>query len=307
VKLEVYRPTWLEGARVEYTLAAARALAQLAPEGAVAPISTLPGSCKEFGDGPEVRRAIAQNLARVAVELSRLREQTGREIVLCLEPEPFGTIETSEEAVRFFGDEVFGAAGVAAFVAAGGARVEAAETLRRHVGVCFDACHQAVEFEDAKRAVQRLLDAGIRIGKVQLSSALRVVAPARSDERRDALARFDEPRYLHQSFARNEDGSLLRKLDLSGFLALPPQDAARVEEARIHFHVPIDRAEIGPLGTTRDFLLEVIEAARAHADCFEVETYTFPVLPGGPGDRGLIAALAAELSFAARSLARSTH
>jgi sugar phosphate isomerase/epimerase len=304
VKLDVYRPTWLEDRRVEFTLAAARALAQLAPAGAVAPISTLGGSCKLFGDGEEVRRAIAANLGRMALELARLHERTGREIILSLEPEPFSTLETTEEAARFFTEHVFGEAGRAAFIAAGGAPSRADAMLRRHVGVCFDACHQAVEFEDARHAVARLRDAGVRIGKVQLSSALRVPSPARSAERFAALSRYSEARYLHQAFARRSDGSIERRIDLPELLAMPREELARMEEVRVHFHVPIDRDALGPLETTRDFLLAVIEGLRDHAACFEVETYTFPVLPDGPDDDSrLVAALAAELRFAVKAMA----
>jgi len=289
VKLDVYRPTWLEERRVEFTLAAARALARLAPEGVVAPISTLAGSCKRFGDDVETRRGIAANLARVAVELDRLRDETGREIVLCLEPEPFSTLETSDEVVRFFSDHLFGAAG----------RDEAA--VRRHVGLCFDACHQAVEFEEPRESIGRIVDGGVRIGKVQLSSALSVRAPGESSERREALARYAEPRYLHQAFARRRDGRIERWLDLPELVARPASELVELDEVRVHFHVPIDRERLAPLDTTRPFLIDAVKAAsRARPAVLEVETYTFPVLPDGPSrDDALVAALADELRFAA--------
>src|SRR6185295_12750957 len=98
VKFEVYRPTWREAPRVDFTVAAARALAELLPEGGVAAISTLPISCKKFGDDESVRRDGAIQLARVAVELARLHATTGREIVLSIEPEPCATLETTAEA-----------------------------------------------------------------------------------------------------------------------------------------------------------------------------------------------------------------
>jgi sugar phosphate isomerase/epimerase len=308
VKLDVYSPTWLEESRVEFTLAAARALVQLVPEGTVAPISTLAGSNKLFGDGDHVRGQIARQLARVAVELDRLRETTGREVVLCLEPEPFTTLETTDEAVRFFSDLLFGEVGRAAFVERGGDARRAEAALRRHVGVCFDTCHQAVEFEEAGAAVERLVDAGIRIGKVQLSSALRVREPAADPRRIAALAEYAEARWLHQTIARRRDGSLERWLDLPDWLALTREQTADVEEARVHFHVPIDRAAFGPLDTTQQFLVEAANAVRRRAatTVFEVETYTFPVLPAAAGpDESLVAGLAAELRFAAALLARA--
>lgn len=295
VKFEVYRPTWADEARVDHTLHAARALAELLPEGATAAISTLPLSCKKFGDDAGAKRRGAANLARVAAELARIGAATGREIVLSLEPEPCATLETTAEAVAFFEEELFSAAGRSAFAASGGDATRAEELLRRHVGVCFDCCHQAVEFEEAGAALARLAKAAIRIGKMQVSSALRVALPL-DDERRTALARFAEPRWLHQAFVRGDDGSVRGHVDLPELLA-DARALASARELRSHFHVPVDAASLGPLETTRPFLEAAL--ARAHADeltdTFEIETYTFPVLPDGPdGDAALVAAIAAE-------------
>ena len=40
-----------------------------------------------------------------------------------------------------------------------------ADALRRHLGVCYDVCHAAVEFEDPRASVARLRAAGIGIAK----------------------------------------------------------------------------------------------------------------------------------------------
>jgi sugar phosphate isomerase/epimerase len=301
VKFEVYRPTWGDEARVGFTLDAARALAELVPAGTRTAISTLPLSCKRFGDDAAARARGAENVARVAAGLARLAETTAREIVLSLEPEPCATLETTAETVAFFEEQLFSAGGRAAFVAAGGDAGRAEELLRRHVGVCFDCCHQAVEFEEADAALARLAAAAIRIGKVQVSSALRLALPA-DPARVAALARFAEPRWLHQAFVRRGDGSVRGVFDLPDLLA-DARELATARELRSHFHVPVDRACVGPngeLGTTRDFLEAALARARADrlAETFEIETYTFPVLPDGPdGDAALVEAIAAEFCW----------
>lgn len=302
VKLEVYRPTWLEDARVEFTIDAARALASLLPPGAVAAISTLPGSCKQFGHGDSIQRAIAANLGRVAAALAKVRAETGREIVLSLEPEPFATLATVTEAVAFLREHAFGPAGLEAIVAAGIARPAAETELRRHLGLCIDTCHLAVEFEEPAGVLEVVSQAGIRVGKVQLSSALVVDGPGIGSVGRTELARFAEPRYLHQVCGRTAEDRLERFLDLPEFLECPDS----FDEARVHFHVPIERERIGPLRTSRPILAATCEEAlrRRVTDLFEVETYTFPLLPGPlvPGVPGqadpLVEGLAAELRFA---------
>ena len=47
--------------------------------------------------------------------------------------------------------------------------------LRRHVGLCLDTCHFAVEFEDPLTALIRFESACIRVARVQLSAAIRTV------------------------------------------------------------------------------------------------------------------------------------
>ncbi len=133
---------------------------------------------------------------------------------------------------------------------------------------------------------------------MQVSNALRVALPLDA-ERRAALARYAEPRWLHQAFVRRGDGSVRGVFDLPELLA-DERELATSRELRSHFHVPVDAAALGPhreLGTTRAFLEEALARVRANelCDTFEIETYTFPVLPDGPaGDAALVAAIAAE-------------
>ena len=41
-------------------------------------------------------------------------------------------------------------------------RGDAADALRRHLGVCYDVCHAAVEFEDAGESLALLRGKGIQ-------------------------------------------------------------------------------------------------------------------------------------------------
>ena len=51
---------------------------------------------------------------------------------------------------------------------------EANEALRRHLGIVYDICHQAVEYENISQSVQKLIDAGIPIFKFQEAAALHI-------------------------------------------------------------------------------------------------------------------------------------
>src|SRR5947209_8009666 len=161
VKEEVYRPDWTDVRRHHYTLDLARLLCELLPadveEGT---ISTLP-----LTYGPAAKASSAEEcpiiLAHLAVDLHRLAERHGRQIRVCLEPEPDCIVETSEQAIAFFHDRLRPAVrrrGVDPAV------------VDRHLGLCFDACHQAVEFADPAAAWRKIAAAGIRVGKDQPSS-----------------------------------------------------------------------------------------------------------------------------------------
>jgi len=285
VKDRVYRPDWSDPARLDYTLACGELLAALLPADAVGSISTLPLGFKGHPHGPGFFAAALDRLVDLATAWARLRERTGRTIRLAIEPEPFCLIETTDEALDFF----------TRLLRAAEAR-GAERACREHVGLCYDVCHQAVEFEDAADAIGRLTAAGIRINKVQVSCAIELDRPA-DPTAREALSRFAEPRYLHQTFARTSGGEILAIEDLGAAHARqPPREWLDATAWRVHFHVPVDAERIGPLGTTRGELRRALAAIGRLAEMphLEVETYTWPVMPGAEAG-GVVAGLAREL------------
>jgi hypothetical protein len=302
VKRQVYHPDLCSVERRTYLSTLAKILAQLLPEDASeGTISTLPiGHRDEPLDVREPRAATRQRASRAAAdqlclltsELAALRARTGKSIRICLEPEPGCWLETTDDAVQFWQHALPEAAH----------RSGVAEALiAQHVGLCYDTCHQAIAFEDPAQSIRALTEAGVTIGKAQLSSALEVPNP--SDPRALAqLATFREPRFLHQVRARQADGTLWAADDLGSIDALPTTDPLRV-----HFHVPIHRESVGDIATTRPFLLAALEqlSALANLPHLEVETYTWTVLPESERpktDAELTRGLANEIAFVKNAL-----
>lgn len=308
VKENVYRPDWAEPERLRYSNRLADLLVRLLAEGETGSISTVPGAFKPRAADPAAVDAIADGLIRHAAHLARLAGETGRTVVLALEPEPCCLLETIAETVAFFHDRLFARAAVARMAALAGLDAGGAEAaLRRHLGVCLDACHAAVEFEDPLAAVDRLEAEGIAIAKLQLSCGL-AVAPLTA-ERRAALGAFGDTVYLHQVVQRlGEAGDVTRFLDLPDALAAV-EEAAEPENAmrewRVHFHVPIFRAELPPFASTQSFLAALLHRQRQRpiAPHLEVETYTWDVLPAAYRDEGTASAIARELAWALERLA----
>ena len=295
VKEAVYRPTWADRDRLDYTLRCASLLARLMPDGVQGSISTVPLAAKSnpaTAAADFESRAIA-NLLECACALDDLHDETGRVIRLAIEPEPRCLLETTNETVAFF-ESLFAAADR-----------EGCEAIARdHLGVCYDVCHQAVEFEDVVKSIGQLRDAEIRINKVHLSCAIELADPA-STEQRQALAAYVEPRYLHQTFAQTADRRVVFRDDLTAELCeSPPEEFAAARRWRVHFHVPVHATRLGPLRTTRPELSRALAAVKAlpYAPHLEVETYTWGVLPGEQVD--LIDGLTQEIEATKRLLAQ---
>ncbi len=309
VKEWVYRPDWREPERLAYSEQVARILAGLWPgesssagsPGLSGSVSTVPGCFRPRAPGDAELGAMAHALGFHAATLWRLREGGGPNLGIALEPEPECVMETSADGIRFLSEQVFAGPGAEAFRKASGLEGSAAESvLRRHVGLCLDACHAAVEFEDPRTAVTALARAEVRVLKLQVSAGLRIVRP--DPATLQELARFAEGVYLHQVVVRRGQ-SLTRILDLPQALAaVDPRDPG--DEWRVHFHVPLWRESLGSFASTQPFLVELLSLQRAapFTSHLEVETYTWDVLPpefrGQPVDE----AVARELSWVLEQL-----
>ncbi len=268
VKEQVYLPDWLDDERVAYTLLVAELLHDLMPPGLFGSISTVPG-CFRARDGDA--RKIADNLRRAADQL------WSAGCLLALEPEPACLLETIDEAISFIAEH---------------------DLTSARVGICLDACHAAVEYEDLPAALAKLRAHAIPIAKVQLSCGLRV-APVDATARAE-LARFADDVYLHQTVARRGD-ALARYVDLPDALA----DPAAADEWRIHFHVPIFRESLGRFASTQPFLEQLLAEHRRSpiSTHLEVETYTWDVLPAEYRAEPIEDAIARELAWVKERLA----
>ncbi|MGE9267539.1 MAG: metabolite traffic protein EboE [Verrucomicrobiales bacterium] len=266
VKEKVFQPDWTTPERLAYTQQLFTIIAALCPADSGGSVSTLPGSHKTFEPDES---AILENLTRCAHHIEELAQKTGKDLHLGLEPEPLGHFENTAESLAFFerlrahaGDD---------------------ELIQRRIGLNYDTCHFALEFDDCAHSLQALSAAGIRISKLHLSNALSFDPQAA--ESLSAIARFDEPTYFHQVILKNHEGALTRFPDLPDFLAA--REAGRIDlsaqqEGRVHFHIPLYQSPLSPLASTLDHAAEAIACLRQSPQLcphLEIETYTWGVLP----------------------------
>jgi hypothetical protein len=289
VKHLVYEPTWWQPERLHYTMQLVKILDAILPVGQEGSISTLPIAwgtpCPDRG---ELEQAASQ-LRQAAQWMHQLEVESGRLIYLCLEPEPGCYFTFADDAVHYFQWQLFGR--------------EDEEVVRRHIRICHDICHAAVMFEDQEEVLRKYAAAGMQVGKVQVSAALRMdldlFEPPAAQARAAALkqlGQFAEDRYLHQTVVRREGDDIFYE-DLRP--AIEGERNNPRGEWRVHFHVPIYLTEFGKLRSTQEQITEFLAAARRHTNCqhYEVETYAWGVLPTELKQPELAAGIAEELKW----------
>lgn len=289
VKERVYQPDWTSDDRVDYTNLLFDLLAQLVPIGIAGSVSTVPLSFKSFITTEDQVQELRRQIWRTVEHIAKVSEKSGRDLHLGLEPEPLCYLETTAEAVSFFGSM----------------RDDHPNDprLKQHLGVNYDTCHLAIEYENPADSLLLLKQNDIKVSKLHFSSALKV-RPNR--QRRDALRAFVDRVYFHQVIERFGNGPLKRYADLDVALAEAPEfSEGNLPEWRIHFHIPLHSKPTSLFETTADHLLGVMDFLQQDPSLcshIEMETYTWEVLPSDIKDRNVVDQLVAEYEWTLREL-----
>ena len=277
LKDQVFAPDWHTTERVDYSLKLVEILRRLLPEGLDGGVSTCPLSYKRWYAGASLPDwdLLIRNLLIVVHAMLDVKRQHGCVIHLDIEPEPDGLIENTSEFVEFF--EMLLRKGTPLLAkSAQLTSSQAEEALREHIAICYDLCHFAVEREEVDSTLRAFRAAGIRIGRVQVSSAVKAGIPPTRAERKQLqkmLTSLADPVYLHQTI-----GDFERFADLPDGIAHLENSAD--SEWRIHYHVPLFLSDYGKLGSTQSYVRNALaQLTPAEARHLEIETYTWSVLP----------------------------
>lgn len=287
VKDQVHMPDWATAERVAYTIRLFRILAALLPAGMEGGISTSPLSYKLWHRCGEEHKAIMEsatlNMLLVVEQLIAIHRNGGPLLHLDVEPEPDGMLENSKEYIDWYFQHLLPAGVIMFGDKFGMGEEEAIAAIKQHVQLCYDVCHFAVSYEDPLVVLERLHYFGLKVGKVQISAALKARLPKDGGRQQivAAFKDFNESTYLHQVIARRNNDTKIHYPDLPE--ALADAENPDVEEWRAHFHVPVFVKDFGVLSSTRDDISRVLarQTAKPFTQHLEVETYTWEVLPPG--------------------------
>lgn len=282
VKDDVHTPDWTTADRLAYTKRLFNILAALLPVDMHGGVSTPPLSYrlwwKTEADKQQATEKATDHILELLDELIRIEKETGKFLHLDIEPEPDGILDNTGDFVTWYTNLLL-PKGTIYLVEKYGIDGETAQALiLKHIQLCYDICHAAVGFEKPEDILDSLNEYGIQVGRIQVSSALKVNYTSEKEVKRKAIETFDEPVYLHQVVARHDDGHFTHYPDLKE--ALTDWDETH-EEWRVHFHVPLFVNTYGVLDSTQGDIVQTLALQKENpfSAYLEVETYTWGVLP----------------------------
>ena len=281
VKENVHTPDWTTKERVEYTLRLFNILKKLLPEGMDGGISTSPMSYRHWFSPEQLKDAKEKATNNILDVVEYLIEQSsqGKRMHLDIEPEPDGILETGDEFIEWLENDVM-RLGIKRLAKKFNIDDDKArDLLKEHLCLCYDVCHFAIGFEEHEKVIDQLEQKGIKVGKIQISAALKKEMNSERKNIKEAFEKFDEPVYLHQVVAKKDNGELLRYPDLPE--ALQDYNNTAVIEWRAHFHVPIFADNFGLLQSTQNDIVKVLkkQKQKRFTNHLEIETYTWEALP----------------------------
>lgn len=287
VKDQVHAPDWTTSERVSYTTRLFHILAELLPENMEGGISTSPLSYKYWhktDQQQEVFETTTNNILQVIEQLILIKTKTRKLLHLDIEPEPDGLLESGPEFFNWYENYLLPMGETFLQKRFGYTPAESEREIKDHMQLCYDVCHFAVGYEEHADVIKTLREKKIKVGKIQISAALKAAMPSEPVKREpviQAFRQFNESTYLHQVVARQADGSLKRYPDLPE--ALLDAGNTSTEEWRSHFHVPLFIHDYGLLQSTQADIRNVLSIQSKHpfTNHLEVETYTWEVLPEG--------------------------
>ncbi len=282
VKDNVHFPDWTSLERKDYTIRLFYLLSELIPkhiyEGG---ISTSPLSYRFWWNTPYLLESAikksTENILLVLDVLIELFEKTGKTFHLDIEPEPDGIIENSNEFIDWYNNFLI-PMGTEHLKNKNFSDEEAIIAIKRHIQLCYDVCHFAIGFETPNVVIEKLYKEGIKVGKIQISAALKINFENDFEAKLSEIKKYEEPTYLHQVVVQNKDRTFQKFQDLDQAIKGFNEN---VSSWRVHFHVPIFLDQYGKLESTQSDIIETIKLQKQQlfTNHLEIETYTWGVLP----------------------------
>ena len=254
-KEQVHHPDWRTEERLGFMFPAINLGAAFATSEREVGVTTNALSYRRWidVDMPGNWAALTLNIIRMVQHMAGIHDRTGVTMHIDLEPEPGSVLRDTADVVKFYSQWLLPRGGAMLSDRMSLGDGSAADTILRHVRIALDTAHAAVVWDDAAASLDAFAEYGIRIGRLQTSSAVEIEVPADDLARRELaehLTQFTSPSLLQQVVARM-DGEIVRRFDdLPDAIDVLSESVGQTW--RIHTHAPLLADRYGVFTSTRE-------------------------------------------------------
>lgn len=266
-KDNIYWPDWSSIKRVNYTNNLIKLLDNINNKNKKS-ISTMPISYKGWINKKNtvyIYYKTAKNLTKVTENIIKNKSN----IIISIEPEPTCLIEKSQEFINYFNNWIKPLYKKYS--------INNKKNIKNIIGICYDICHFAVQFEKHEKILNNLEKENIIIGKLQISSALKINDDRTKKENKQIIKNLNVFKYssfLHQINNINKNKTKIYK-DIKYSIKYLKKNIK--SEWRIHFHIPIYINKYKNFRTTNNEIKNVMQNInkKNFTGHIEIETYTY--------------------------------
>lgn len=267
IKEFIYYPDWTSKKRIIYTKKIINMLNFFDNKLNDFSISTSPISFKKWINNKNKKYIYfisSFNFLPVINYLEDIYKIKNKLIHIDIEPEPGCFIENIKDYIYFYDFWLFP---ILNFFL----KIDKA-VLKKYINLCYDICHFSVNYNNHLDIIRLIINNGIVIGKIQVSSALEIFSLDKNVI--EGLSFLSKSKFLHQNSYLNEN-KIKKNLDLHYLFY------NNFESARIHCHMPlyIDFYKDGIKTTayeTKNILYYLLK--NFSTKHIEIETYTYDML-----------------------------
>ena len=175
IKEDVYEPDWQTPERREYTKQVPTCSPSWRPRASTRRSRARRSASSRRSPATTSSRPTPANVIDVVAHLVELKKKTGKTVTLGLEPEPRCYLETTDETIAYFKNHLFSGETAERLAKRTGLNeADAAQAMRDYTGVVFDIGHQSVGYEDIPASLQKLVDNGVQIVKLQEAASMHI-------------------------------------------------------------------------------------------------------------------------------------
>lgn len=259
IKEKIYLPDWTSHYRFLYTKNIISVIEKFNKINKNVSISTMPLSYKKWIILKQKPIIIYKSIKNIIKNIEKIIKK--KYITISIEPEPYCLLECYLDVINFYNIWI--------------KKIE--KKIKKYIQICYDICHFSVIFDKHEIALKCLRKENIKIGKIQISSALKIIMPKKINNLKlllTTLFKLKKSNFLHQCITKRKK-EIKAYNDINKIIKNLPH--LKNSEIKIHCHIPIYKKKFKYLNTTSLETKKTLCYIRKQNQTknLEIESYTY--------------------------------